>query len=341
MLHIKQYSYPKLIYGEHMIKKLLFIFPLIFVALTVYGSSGIPYIDPGTATPTPNRVAKFNNNGYLNVGSQLSVGTLTTKGTGTGNFTGTVTAAYFAGDASGLTNIPGGSFATITGSATSTQLPLISGLLGSATSAQLPAVMLLFGTSTITNSSTNTVAMQLNTAIVASVIGTETVLLLNCNNPGTSTFLDSSNTRRAVTANGAAIGTTTAKFGTGSYLGNGTNTSLSIAASADTTFGTGDFTLETFVYMSATPSESKALFTNRDGGGTADEFIVLIDTNGVTRFYSGVGGISDGTISVALGTWTHVAVARQGTSLKNFVGGISTSPATSSHDFSANNPLSI
>lgn len=65
-------------------------------------------------------------------------------------------------------------------------------------------------------------------------IDANTVLLLHCDNPGTTTFIDSGLTPKAVTANGNARGTSTAAvFGSGSaYLG-GAGDSLSLADSAD------------------------------------------------------------------------------------------------------------
>lgn len=75
---------------------------------------------------------------------------------------GTVTAGGFSGNGAGLTGITF-AFTAVTGSATSAQLPLISGLLGSATASQLPinatfvGTQNTFGTTTPWNSSVVTI----------------------------------------------------------------------------------------------------------------------------------------------------------------------------------------
>lgn len=90
--------------------------------------------------------------------TQITIGTTTLQGAlnavGTATFSGTVTAGGFSGNGAGLTGIVV-ALSNATGSATSTQLPLISGLLGSATSAQLPADPIISGTITASGFSGN------------------------------------------------------------------------------------------------------------------------------------------------------------------------------------------
>lgn len=91
---------------------------------------------------------------------KVLIGT-TTSGTKL-NVGGTVTAEGFSGNGAELTGVPV-DFSAVTGSATSSQLPLISGLNGSATSAQLPinasftGTQSTFGTTTPWNNSTVTI----------------------------------------------------------------------------------------------------------------------------------------------------------------------------------------
>lgn len=83
--------------------------------------------------------------------TQIAIGTATLQGAlnavGTATFSGTVTAGGFSGNGAGLTGIAV-ALSNATGSATATQLPLISGLLGSATALQLPLLSGISGSAT-------------------------------------------------------------------------------------------------------------------------------------------------------------------------------------------------
>ncbi|MEJ0012775.1 MAG: hypothetical protein WDM94_09155 [Bauldia sp.] len=63
-----------------------------------------------------------------------------------------------------------------------------------------------------------------------------------------TTFVDSSASGRTITANGnAQVDTAQAKFGGASALFDGAGDYLTVPASADFNFGTGDFTVETLI----------------------------------------------------------------------------------------------
>ena len=101
------------------------------------------------------------------------------------------------------------------------------------------------------------------------------VLLLHMNgaNSGT-TFTDSSSFARTVTTYGdAKTSTTQSKFNGSSGLFDGTTDRLSVPASSDFNMGSGDFTIETWIYPT-TLGGTQYLF---DSGGNSPTYVRIQD----------------------------------------------------------------
>jgi hypothetical protein len=133
---------------------------------------------------------------------------------------------------------------------------------------------------------------------------------------GSTTFTDSSSNAFAVTANGnAKVTTTDPKFGTGALTLDGTaGDYLTVAADADFQFGTGDFTVECWVYVNTVGNTG--LFTF---GGTNSGLAVNLFAGNWTLTTSGSGG--SGLASITTGAWQHLAVTRSGSNLRMFIDG--------------------
>lgn len=158
--------------------------------------------------------------------------------------------------------------------------------------------------------------------------GEGTVLLLHCDNPGSTTVTDVSGRTKTVTLYNNAIGTTTAKYGSGSVYLDGTNDYLSIANSTDFDLGFNNepFTIEFF----ADTSDINAVYYNRGGGVN-----VWNDTNGHQMLFEEAGGVTKfsywtGTTSVSIDLgnmyagagFTHMAVCYDGTYTRGFMDGV-------------------
>jgi len=148
---------------------------------------------------------------------------------------------------------------------------------------------------------------------------------------GSTTIVDSSPTPKTVTAVGnAQISTAQSKFGGASIAFDGNGDYLSATPNAGYAFGTGDFTVETWVYPTSFPNTYHAIAATRGIAGVStgwswsvvDDGTLILYTNGF--IYSGTA-----TGAVPLNAWTHVAMVRSNGSFQVYVAGVSNRPAGS------------
>lgn len=154
-----------------------------------------------------------------------------------------------------------------------------------------------------------------------------------------ATFIDNSTNAFTITANGNAQPITTNPFQTPSpnpisYSGyfDGSGDYLTVPANAAFNFGTGDFTIEAWIYTPTTQTQYAAIACNYNN---PDGWFLSFSTSNVVTFsnYNVVGVTSSS--SVPTNAWTHIAVARSGTSLKMFFNGIQVASATNSTTYGA------
>ena len=120
------------------------------------------------------------------------------------------------------------------------------------------------------------------------------------------------------TVGNAQISTSVKKYGTGSLAFDGSGDYLVSPMPSVSDIGTGNFTLEFWVYTNALGT-SQGLVGNMTESGTVG-FSIYKQANNTIRFQYGNSYItSGGTLSAS--TWYHIAVSRAGTSVKVFVNG--------------------
>ncbi len=147
-------------------------------------------------------------------------------------------------------------------------------------------------------------------------------------------FSDSSPSKHTITANGNTTHSAAqSKFSGGSIYFDGTGDSLT-ATSTDFAVGSGEFTIDAWLYKTAS-TDYETLFDTYSAGGT-DGFLCGLWTNSTISFYS-EGGIgwktATGSTQVALNTWTHLAWVRDGNTLRMFLNGVQ----QASYTFGADN----
>jgi hypothetical protein len=140
---------------------------------------------------------------------------------------------------------------------------------------------------------------------------------------GSTTFTDVLG--KTWTANGnAQIDTAQSKFGGASGLFDGSADYIRTADSNDFSFGAGDFTIEAFVRRANT-STTKTLVGKWDGGSQR-EWIIYVGGPWL-QFSFSLNGSSDivaflTTSGLVATTWHHVAVVRNGTTIKGYIDGV-------------------
>lgn len=155
-----------------------------------------------------------------------------------------------------------------------------------------------------------------------------TKLLLHGNgNDGAKEIIDSGITGHVVTqVADAKLSTAQKKFGSTSCLLDGTGDYLTIPDSSDWDFGTGNFTIDFWIRLTSLGASSQFLFYHFQDAD--NYFFARINATSHELYIQGRIGAT--TIAVYqsvtaptwnVGTWQHIAIVRNGTTIQAFVDG--------------------
>jgi hypothetical protein len=140
-------------------------------------------------------------------------------------------------------------------------------------------------------------------------------LLCDFTNAG---IFDNTKKNNLVTVGNAQISTLVKKYGTGSMYFDGTGDYLTAPDNNNFSFGTGDFTVECWIYLNAI-NRLNGIWTNGPATTGAFGFYVLINNRLEAVFYN--GGTLNSSTSLAANTWYHVAASRSSNTTRLFVNG--------------------
>jgi len=168
-----------------------------------------------------------------------------------------------------------------------------------------------------------TESFNLPTAPIQSISGTS--LLTNFTNGG---IIDNAMMLNSETQTNAKISTAQAKFGQSSMFFDGTS-ALSIPYNLLLNFGLGNFTIEFWTYVTATPStEQYFVSVGPAGGGSVFRGWRMAAHNGTRAGIYFMASNIAGSVDTLLGdfpsanVWHHIAIVRNGTTIKGYVDGI-------------------
>ena len=150
------------------------------------------------------------------------------------------------------------------------------------------------------------------TAPLTAVANTQ--LLLNCTNAG---IIDNAGKNDIETGGNVQISTSVKKYGTGSMYFDGTGDYLVGQTTPNLAFGTGNFTVEFWLYLNAVTNYG--VFDLRTTGNQMVP-VIYIAANGSMRYHVyGVDRITGSILSSNM--WYHVALSKSGTTTKLFING--------------------
>ena len=146
---------------------------------------------------------------------------------------------------------------------------------------------------------------------------------------------DSSLLRKSISVYGTVTSTTQHIVGPGSLFFDGVNDYLSFSDSTDWAFGSGDFSLESYVYFNALPGSGilYAFFSHLNTAADCWRFYVQ-NVSGTYRLRYYSKGLSNtmpinyAWLSLTTGQWYHVALVRTGTTFHAFIDGVIIATAT-------------
>jgi hypothetical protein len=178
---------------------------------------------------------------------------------------------------------------------------------------------------------TSNTTITVPTAPLSAVSGTS--LLTNFTNAG---ILDNAMMNDLETVGNAQISTSVKKYGTGSIYLDGSGDYLTAPSSQGFAFGTGDFTVEGWIYTTSLATE-QAIFDSLPLGGISTRttaFVLVIATTGSLRYYSNSAYSSSTSNTVSTNTWTHFAMVRSSGTIKIYINGTSGLSVANSTNFS-------
>ena len=125
------------------------------------------------------------------------------------------------------------------------------------------------------------------------------------------------------------------EWANGFYVGS----SIKFPASADFAFGTGNFTVECFVFLNSWAGDAVMVDFRPTNGAYTDTFSFSLNSSGSPIFYTNTSNALGGTVS--LGVWHHLALVKTSGVMKVYIDGTGQNAVSNSVNWSRNGAPSI
>ena len=162
-----------------------------------------------------------------------------------------------------------------------------------------------------------------------------TNLLLNFTN---AQIFDAVGMNDLETLGNAQVSTNIVKYGTGSIAFDGNGDYLFVPTNANFGFGTGDYTVEFWIYLNALPGTKYTLIDFRPSN-TATPHTVYVNSSGYLGFYNGSADITSSSGPLTAGSWFHAAWCRASGTMRIFVNGTQVYSAANTIDYQVSRAL--
>jgi len=159
-----------------------------------------------------------------------------------------------------------------------------------------------------------------------------TQLLTNFTNGG---ITDTAMINDLETVGNAQISTSVKKYGSGSLAFDGSGDYLTAPSNAIYAFGTGDFTVECWVYL-AVGSKVQVIFDTRVSGPSSTGIALAINASNAPYVYVNAATLFTSSTALTLATWTHVAMVKASGTITLYINGTSTGSAASATNLTDN-----
>ena len=151
-----------------------------------------------------------------------------------------------------------------------------------------------------------------------------TALSVKATGPGSNqTFDDASTSNHTITAVGNSTASTFSPYRHGGYSTyfDGTGDYLNLNGDAEFAFGTNDFTVEFWVYLTALNGSLTMFCDFRGSSGNGLYTALFLNTDSTLTYWHQGGSRITSTATIPLNAWSHIALTRSGYDVKLFING--------------------
>tara|TARA_B100001248_G_C27390146_1_gene461926 strand:- start:440 stop:2992 length:2553 start_codon:yes stop_codon:yes gene_type:complete len=167
---------------------------------------------------------------------------------------------------------------------------------------------------------------------------TALITSVGANNATNVSFDDKSTSNHTLTAANQATQNTFSPYRHGGYSTyfDGSGDYLTLAEQTSSAYGTAAFTIETWAYFTAGAAGSAYRYLFGQGSSTSgtNNLGLYIQGNVLKVWHNGAATIT-GTTTISLDTWYHIALVRNGTTLKLYLNGAEEGSVSNSSDITS------